>query len=108
MNNLNSILIEGNLVRDAEIRATPKGTAACTFTIATNRYFRQESGMEKETGFFNVETWAKLAETAACKEKKGRGKGCGQAEAGTLEQAGRQTVLKSNHMSRSTWNSGRG
>ena len=29
--------------------------------------------MEKETGFFNVETWAKLAEAAACKGKKGRG-----------------------------------
>jgi hypothetical protein len=62
MNNLNSILIEGNLVRDAEIRNTPKGTAVCNFQIASNCYFKQDAGMEKEVSFLNVETWAKLAE----------------------------------------------
>ncbi|MDR0998750.1 MAG: single-stranded DNA-binding protein, partial [Treponema sp.] len=37
MNNLNSILIEGNLVRDPLLRSTPKGTQVCTFTLASNR-----------------------------------------------------------------------
>jgi len=73
MNNLNSILIEGNLVRDAEIRTTPKGTATCTFTIATNRFYKRDTGLEKEVSFFNVETWAKLAESAGNLGRKGRG-----------------------------------
>jgi len=73
MNNLNSILIEGNLVRDPECRTTPKGTAVCKFPIASNRFFRQESGMEKEVSFFDVESWGKLAESAANLGKKGRG-----------------------------------
>jgi len=72
MNNLNSILIEGNLVRDAETRTTPKGTMICTFPIATNRYYKQESGMEKEVSFFNIESWAKLAEACNANGKKGR------------------------------------
>jgi single-strand DNA-binding protein len=73
MNNLNSILIEGNLVRDPLLRSTPKGTSICTFTLASNRFFRQDSGMEKEVGFFSVETWAKLAEHCYNQGRKGRG-----------------------------------
>ena len=73
MNNLNSILIEGNLVRDPLLRSTPKGTSICTFTLASNRFFRQDTGMEKEVSFFDVETWAKLAEHCYSQGHKGRG-----------------------------------
>jgi single-strand DNA-binding protein len=73
MNNLNSLLLEGNLVRDPLIRSTPKGTAVCNFTIASNRFFRQDAGLEKETGFFDVETWGKLAEICDAKGQKGIG-----------------------------------
>jgi single-strand DNA-binding protein len=73
MNNLNSILIEGNLVRDPLYRSTPKGTPVCTFSLASNRFFRQDSGLEKEVSFFDVETWAKLAEACNNLGKKGRG-----------------------------------
>jgi single-strand DNA-binding protein len=73
MNNLNSILIEGNLVRDPLLRSTPKGTSVCTFTLASNRFFKQDSGLEKEVGFFDVESWAKLAEHCYNQGHKGRG-----------------------------------
>ena len=73
MNNLNSILMEGNLVRDPLLRTTPKGTPVCTFTLASNRFFKQDSGLEKEVGFFDVETWAKLAENCSHLGRKGRG-----------------------------------
>jgi single-strand DNA-binding protein len=73
MNNLNSILIEGNLVRDPLYRSTPKGTPVCTFSLASNRFFRQDSGLEKEVSFFEVEIWAKLAEACNNLGKKGRG-----------------------------------
>jgi len=76
MNNLNSILIEGNLVKDPSIRSTVKGTQFCSLKIATNRFFKlsnQDPGFEKEVSFFDVETWAKLAEVCYTKGKKGRG-----------------------------------
>jgi single-strand DNA-binding protein len=73
MNNLNSILIEGNLVRDPLLRSTSKGTQVCTFTLASNRFFKQDSGLEKEVGFFDVESWSKLAEHCYNQGHKGRG-----------------------------------
>lgn len=73
MNNLNSILIEGNLVRDPLFRSSPKGTPLCTFSLASNRFYKQDSQLEKEVGFFDVETWAKLAENCYSLGHKGRG-----------------------------------
>jgi single-strand DNA-binding protein len=73
MNNLNSILVEGNLVRDPELHITPKGTSVCTFSLASNRYFAGEAGLEKETSFFDIETWGKLAESVKNHGSKGRG-----------------------------------
>ncbi|WP_461246709.1 single-stranded DNA-binding protein [Treponema sp. R6D11] len=73
MNNLNSILIEGNLVRDPLLRSTPKGTQVCSMCLASNRYYKQDTGFEKEVSFFDVETWSKLAEACYAKGKKGRG-----------------------------------
>jgi single-strand DNA-binding protein len=75
MNNLNSILIEGNLIRDPALRHTPKGTAVCTFTIASNRFGRKDVGEkpEKEESFFDIETWGKLAESCGSHGHTGRG-----------------------------------
>jgi single-strand DNA-binding protein len=73
MNNLNSVLIEGNMVRDPLIRSTPKGTQVCNFSIASNRYYRQDSNLEKETGFFDIEAWGKLADACESHGRKGRG-----------------------------------
>jgi single-strand DNA-binding protein len=73
MNNLNSILVEGSLVRDPIFKHTPKGTAICTMTIATNRYHKGDSGFEKEVSFFDIEAWSKLGESIYQKAKKGRG-----------------------------------
>jgi len=73
MNNLNSILIEGNLVRDPLLRSTPKGTQVCTMSLASNRFYKQDTGFEKEVSFFDIETWSRLAESCYAKGKKGRG-----------------------------------
>jgi len=73
MNNLNSILIEGNMVRDPDLRTTPRGTQVCTFSLASNRFYKQDSQIEKEVSFFDVETWAKLAENCYSLGRKGRG-----------------------------------
>jgi len=73
MNNLNSVLLEGNMVRDPLLRSTQKGTSVCNFTIASNRFYRQESNLERETGFFDVEAWGRLAEACSSQGHKGRG-----------------------------------
>jgi single-strand DNA-binding protein len=73
LNNLNSVLIEGNLVRDPELKYTPKGSAVCDFVLASNRYFKQDEETQKEVSFFEVTTWARLAEVCGEYLKKGRG-----------------------------------
>jgi single-strand DNA-binding protein len=73
MNNLNSIIIEGNMVRDPLFRSTAKGTPLCTFSIASNRFYKQGSGLESEVSFFDVETWSDLAESCHDMGHKGRG-----------------------------------
>ena len=73
LNNLNSLLIEGNLVRDPELSYTPKGTAVCKFTVACNRFFKQDEETQKEVSFFDVTAWTRLAEVCGEYLKKGRG-----------------------------------
>ena len=73
MNNLNSVLIEGNMVRDPLFRTTTKGRPVCNFSIASNRWYRQDSNLEKEVGFFDVEVWGKTADLCTKQGRKGRG-----------------------------------
>ena len=73
MNNLNSIIIEGNLTRDPDYKETPKGTPVCNFAVATNRFFKKDDEQQKEVSFFNVETWARNADLCNQYLHKGRG-----------------------------------
>ena len=73
MNSLNSILVEGNLVRDPALSRTPKGTQVCTFSLASNRYYKMDNESQKEVSFFDIEVWSKLAEACSENLKKGRG-----------------------------------
>lgn len=73
MNNLNSILLEGNLVADPELRYTPKGAPVCSFSVACNRYFKQEEELQQEVSYFDITTWNRLAEV--CNEYLSKGRG---------------------------------
>jgi single-strand DNA-binding protein len=64
-------LIEGYLIKDPQLRLTPKGTI-CDFTIVANRFSKNEAGPEKEVSFFDVEAYTKLAESINAKGRKGR------------------------------------
>jgi hypothetical protein len=48
MNNLDSILLEGNLVADPGLRYTPNGAPVCSFCVACNRYFKQDRWEDPE------------------------------------------------------------
>jgi single-strand DNA-binding protein len=73
MNNLNSLIIEGNLVRDPMYRETAKGTPMSTFSFASNRFYKRDESMEKEVSYFDVESWGKVAEMVNNLGHKGRG-----------------------------------
>jgi single-strand DNA-binding protein len=67
-----SVIIVGNVGRDAELRFTPAGQAVCSFPVATNRTFTKDSGEKvKETTWFRVSAWGKLAEVCNQYVKKG-------------------------------------
>jgi len=73
VNSLNSILLEGNLVRDPEAKTLATGSQVCNFSVASNRFFKTNEALEKEVSFFDVEAWAKLGQTCADTLRKGRG-----------------------------------
>lgn len=69
---LNKVTLIGNLTRDPELRYTPQGTAVVTFSIATNRSWKTDSGDTKEDAeFHRIVAWDKLAEICSQLLKKG-------------------------------------
>lgn len=73
MNSLNSILLEGNLTKDPESKTLSTGTQICNFSIASDRFYRQNDNTEKEVSYFDVEAWSKLGLACSQNLKKGRG-----------------------------------
>lgn len=73
MNTINSIILEGRLVRDPVLKVTPNGTEVCNFSLATNRYYMSNNEKVSETSFFDVETWADTARICSTDGRKGRG-----------------------------------
>ena len=64
---LNKVMVIGNLGRDPEMRYTPSGRPVTTFTVASSRSWNTSDGEHhSETEWFNVVTWANLAEI--CKQ----------------------------------------
>jgi len=73
MASLNKVMLIGNLTRDPELRVTPKGTAICTFSLAVNRKFKDESGGEREeVTYVDIEAWGKSGENISKYCTKGR------------------------------------
>jgi len=73
MASFNQVILIGNLTRDPELRVTPKGTALCTFGLAVNRSYKDESGnTREEVSFFDIEAWGKNAENISKYLTKGR------------------------------------
>ncbi|HJS29886.1 MAG TPA: single-stranded DNA-binding protein [Anaerolineales bacterium] len=67
-----TIIIVGNLGRDPEMRYTQSGQAVTNFSVATNRQYTASSGEQvKETVWFRVSAWGRLAETTNQYLKKG-------------------------------------
>ena len=64
---LNKVLIIGRIGRDPEMRYTPSGRPATTFSVGTSRSWNTADGERRtETEWFNVVAWSNLAEI--CKQ----------------------------------------
>jgi single-strand DNA-binding protein len=67
-----TIILAGNLGRDPEMRYTPSGQAVTSFSVATNRQYTNNNGETvKETIWFRISAWGKMAETCNQYLKKG-------------------------------------
>ena len=73
MNQLNSVLVEGNLVADPEFSETARGISLCTFAIASERFTKRDEEYEKEVSFFEIVTWGRMADACITSLTKGRG-----------------------------------
>lgn len=70
---INKVLLIGNLTRDPELRFTAQGIPVCTFGMATNRYWKTDTGERKEeTEWHRIVAWRKLAEICGKILFKGR------------------------------------
>lgn len=64
MGNINHIVIEGNIVKNAELSRWPNGTPYCKFTIAHNKSYKDKDGNWIDIGnFFDCRVNGNYAES---------------------------------------------
>ena len=74
MNQLNSLILEGNLVKDAVLTEPAPGFKKCNFTMGVNRFYKNRKNEDvSEASFFDVEAYNQVAEWCGKQATKGRG-----------------------------------
>jgi len=69
---LNKAFVFGNLTRDPELRSLPSGIQVTSFSIATNRVWKDKDGVKQEAPeYHNIVVFGRQAETSAQYLKKG-------------------------------------
>lgn len=69
---INKAMVYGNLTRDPEVRSLPSGMQVCSFSVATNRVYKDRDGKKQEqVDYHNVAVFGRQAEIAAQYLKKG-------------------------------------
>jgi len=63
---LNKALIAGNLTRDPELRSLPSGQKVASFSVATNRFWKDQSGQRQQaTDYHNIVVFGPQGENAS-------------------------------------------
>jgi len=71
---INKAMVYGNLTRDPEVRSLPSGIQVCSFSVATNRVYKDRDGKKQEQAdFHNIVVFGRQAEISAQYLKKGSG-----------------------------------
>ncbi|KKP38253.1 MAG: single-strand binding protein, single-strand DNA-binding protein [Candidatus Peregrinibacteria bacterium GW2011_GWF2_33_10] len=69
----NTVITIGNLAKDPEVRHTSNGQSVANIVVATNRGWKDASGvLQEETEYHQIVLWGKLAEIAAQYFVKGK------------------------------------
>jgi single-strand DNA-binding protein len=69
---LNKALIIGNLTRDPELKSLPSGIQVASFSVATNRVWKDKNGAKQESAdYHNVVVFGRQAEIVGQYLKKG-------------------------------------
>jgi|SRR3989344_128343 len=69
---LNKAMIIGNLTRDPEIKSLPSGVKVASFSVATNRVWKDKNGVKQENAdFHNIVVFGRQAEIVGQYMKKG-------------------------------------
>jgi len=69
---LNKALVIGNLTRDPELRSLPSGIQVASFSVATNRVWKDKEGNKQESAdFHNIVVFGRQADIVAQYLKKG-------------------------------------
>ena len=72
-NSLNKVQLIGNLTAEPEVRETPNWQKVATFSVATNRKWKDAAGMlQEDTEFHNCVAWRGLADIAEQYMHKGK------------------------------------
>ena len=70
---VNKVILVGRLGKDPELRYTPSGRPVASFTLATNRIWKNQEGQRnEETTWHNIVAWGPQAETIKEYLSKGR------------------------------------
>jgi single-strand DNA-binding protein len=70
--NINDVKIVGNLVKEPEVRYTPKGTAVANISLGVNETYTVDDEKRKTTTFVDVQVWGPSAENLAKLVRKGQ------------------------------------
>ena len=69
---LNKAIVIGNLTRDPEIKALPSGVKVASFSVATNRVWKDKNGVKQENvDYHNIVVFGRQAEIVGQYMKKG-------------------------------------
>ena len=69
---LNKALVIGNLTRDPEMKSLPSGIQVTSFSVATNRVWKDKNGAKQESAdYHNIVVFGRQAETVAQYLRKG-------------------------------------
>ncbi len=69
---LNKVMLYGNLTKDPEIKAMPSGVKVTSFSLATNRSYKDKNGVKQEMAeYHNLVAFGKPAELIGQYMKRG-------------------------------------
>jgi single-strand DNA-binding protein len=73
MDHLNSIILEGNLIKPLVFTKTEKGVPIGTFSIAASRFYKADDKVEEEISHFEIKAYGNLAKNISEHADVGRG-----------------------------------